>query len=373
MSSTIFYRFRSQKSQSRVLFDGTGLTVFELKKDIVDNNKLAPATDFDLRVYNADTHDEYDDDNAVVPRLLLVVVRRLPVAKNSKWLAARYVTGKPRVVNRGHKQATTVGAGLAATTAVANAATSGDTSNMTEEQRLANMFAAQSDVWKATQDDMLTQQAVYRPAQGGATNPEDMPPPGYMCYRCGEKNHWIKNCPKNDDPNWTGKTIKRTTGIPSSYLRTVSKPAEDGANGGMDDNNYMLTEDGRYVVAVPDSKQWERYQQKVSKETKVQYENVPEELKDPVSGDLFTNPVSTPCCHKVYSLKSIEDALLELDFVCPACGTADIYLDQLAEATEVKEKADAWVASQRKRGGDGAGGDAKRPQGFPMGAAFPFR
>ena len=62
MSSTIFYRFRSQRETNRILFDGTGLTVFDLKREIIRENKLGDGTDFQLRLYNPDTNDEYDDD-----------------------------------------------------------------------------------------------------------------------------------------------------------------------------------------------------------------------------------------------------------------------------------------------------------------------
>jgi protein MPE1 len=50
MASSVFYKFASQKTESRVTFDGTGISVFDLKKDIILANNLGKANDFDLFV-----------------------------------------------------------------------------------------------------------------------------------------------------------------------------------------------------------------------------------------------------------------------------------------------------------------------------------
>lgn len=48
MASSVFYKFRSQRDESRVTFDGTGISVFDLKKEIIISNNLSKANDFDL-------------------------------------------------------------------------------------------------------------------------------------------------------------------------------------------------------------------------------------------------------------------------------------------------------------------------------------
>jgi protein MPE1 len=50
MASSVFYKFKSQKDESRVTFDGTGISVFDLKRDIILVNNLGKANDFDLVV-----------------------------------------------------------------------------------------------------------------------------------------------------------------------------------------------------------------------------------------------------------------------------------------------------------------------------------
>ena len=53
MSSSVFYKFASQKTESRVTFDGTGISVFDLKKEIILANNLGKANDFDLFIYDS--------------------------------------------------------------------------------------------------------------------------------------------------------------------------------------------------------------------------------------------------------------------------------------------------------------------------------
>lgn len=55
MSSSVFYKFKSQKEPSRVEFDGTGISVFELKRDIIIKSGLGDGSDFDLSIFNDDS------------------------------------------------------------------------------------------------------------------------------------------------------------------------------------------------------------------------------------------------------------------------------------------------------------------------------
>ena len=57
MSSSIFFRFKSQKDPLQITFDGTSLSVFEVKRDIITLSKLGDGTDFDLEIYSADTNE----------------------------------------------------------------------------------------------------------------------------------------------------------------------------------------------------------------------------------------------------------------------------------------------------------------------------
>ena len=56
MASSVFYKFKSQKDESRVTFDGTAISVFDLKREIILANNLGKANDFDLHVFDVSTN-----------------------------------------------------------------------------------------------------------------------------------------------------------------------------------------------------------------------------------------------------------------------------------------------------------------------------
>lgn len=257
MSSTIFYRFRSQKDTLRVGFDGTGITVFDLKREIINDNRLGDGNDFQLKVYNPDTWEEYEDDTAVIGRSSMVIVKRCPSVKlsvNGKSLignASRYVMGKPRVMS---KRAMNTNAG----------ATRGKVEGQTEEERIANMFANQETQWEQTQQEMSQAHPVFQQRNVGAAPGQDQepPPPGYMCYRCGGRGHWIKNCPTNSNPNFEGKRIKRTTGIPKKFLKSIEIDPSSMTPEEMAEKKIMVTDEGKFVVHMADQTSWEDYQRR---------------------------------------------------------------------------------------------------------------
>jgi hypothetical protein len=70
-----------------------------------------------------------------------------------------------------------------------------------------------------------------------------------VCHPDQNAGHWIQDCPTNDNRDYDNRPrLKRTTGIPRSFLKTVDAPTEGGVAAGV-----MITPDGGYVVAQPDS------------------------------------------------------------------------------------------------------------------------
>ena len=63
------------------------------------------------------------------------------------------------------------------------------------------------------------------------------------------QGHWIQDCPTNNDRDYDNRPrIKRTTGIPRSFLKAVDNPSTSQLGHGV-----MVTPEGGYVVAQPDS------------------------------------------------------------------------------------------------------------------------
>lgn len=363
MSSTIFYRFRSQRGTGRILFDGTGLTVFDLKREIIRENKLGDGTDFQLRLYNPDTNEEYEDDSQVIPRSSSVISRRSPAVRSfsvhsihkgggqaALGNATRYVTGKPRVYQKKQSSSSNM-----------NSSTPAAAAGVTEEERIANMFANQENQWEQTQQEMSSATPVFYKSQNNAQSSgenEGPPPPGYMCYRCGARDHWIKNCPTNSDPNFEGKRIRRTTGIPKKFLKSVEIDPNNITAEEMSQRKIMVTDDGKFVIQVADQQSWEDYQRKQqnrlvngadAKWQKGYYKDLPDDLKCPITGGLLRDPVkTTKCCNKFFSKVALENALLDSDFVCPECHSTEILLDSLVEDEEKNKQVGEYLKKKEE-------------------------
>jgi protein MPE1 len=50
--SSVFYRWGARRDESRVTFDGTHISVFDLKREIVLGNKMGNGKDFDLGIFD---------------------------------------------------------------------------------------------------------------------------------------------------------------------------------------------------------------------------------------------------------------------------------------------------------------------------------
>lgn len=222
------------------------------------------------------------------------------------------------------------------------------------------------------------------PNKGKSANvPDRPPPPGYICYRCGEKGmtrddrlvliallmnnflgHWIQVCPTNDDPTFDGRPrVKRTTGIPRSFLKTIEKPNVLASDGTTDESKQpsgvMVNAEGEWVIAEPDKASWDQYQAKAKVLAAAQEaaalgsKDLQERgLECSIDKRLFVEPTKTPCCQTTYCHDCINNALLENDLRCPNCSTDNILIDNLIPDRETAfliqryEESDALAKSR---------------------------
>lgn len=269
--------------------------------------------------------------------------------------AARYVSGKmpANAKNASRREQATKAAAAAKSQSDAIAKMA---SAMTEEEKMMAMFAAQGAEWTAQQEEMSHQTPVYKPGSKKPANvPDHEPPNGYVCHRCGEKGHWIQQCPTNDNPEYDNRPrVKRTTGIPKSFLKTVDKATvlAQGADG--DDSKtpagIMVNADGEFVIAEPDKASWQKFQAKAqgsaeAKKITAQGEKELQErgLECDIDNKMFIDPMKTPCCAKTYCNDCITNALIEGDLVCPSCQTEGVLLDDLKPDEEATAKIEEYL------------------------------
>ncbi|KAJ3121668.1 hypothetical protein HK098_003492, partial [Nowakowskiella sp. JEL0407] len=172
--------------------------------------------------------------------------------------------------------------------------------------------------------------------------PVKTPPVGYVCYRCGQKGHFISACPTLNDSEFQPKRIKRTTGIPKIFLQSV-----DNVESVKDKSGVMVTSNGDLVVAMANTQAWN----KISSQTKnylgtgdIQniVTNFPPEFECRICHLLVKDAVLSNCCQTVFCDECIRNRLLEPtpptpQFTCPACSS-NLLPSKLEPAITLRKK-----------------------------------
>lgn len=179
-----------------------------------------------------------------------------------------------------------------------------------------------------------------------------MPPPTYVCYRCGQKGHYINQCPTNGDKEYDKHPrIKRTTGIPRSFLKVIEEPknAVKSGTGGL-----MVTPKGDLVVAQADSSTWDKHVAKTAatiqnasaSDLLELYDQMPvvPHLQCPLCSGLFREATITPCCGASFCDECIRNYMLENDFRCQDCQRQiDHGMDGLVANVDLRVCVDNYV------------------------------
>ncbi|KAJ3387312.1 hypothetical protein HDU92_002019 [Lobulomyces angularis] len=364
--SVVYYKFKAEKSFSTVTFDGMGISVFDVKRDIMTGKKLGKGTDMDLHIYNSQSNDEYKDDLAVIPRNTQILVKRSP-PQGKVGTAQRYLTGSVPTNSGFSSRVQSAASSVVKPKPPSAVPVSSGNEGLSEEDEMKK-FQMQSEAqWLIEKDNMKAQKPIYRPYQGGNNfrpklqsgqlntkslqhveesnhynNPtynqtssftSSQPPrPGYICYRCRKPGHYLKDCPTHGDPNFEGpiKPVTRTTGIPRIFLKKVD-PVESGSG------SVMVSQNGDLVVAKPDDLAWNQISGS-QKLHQVNLNTAPKEFKCFICEQLMSKPSSLEeCCEKRFCEECIRQSLIEnvnfdLRQKCPYClkekNVSEIKLDK---------------------------------------------
>ncbi|XP_062263659.1 E3 ubiquitin-protein ligase RBBP6-like isoform X2 [Platichthys flesus] len=311
----VHYKFSSRLSYDTAVFDGPHITLRDLKKQIMARERLRSG-DCDLQITNAQSKQEYTDDEGLIPKGASVIVRRIPI-----------IGGKSGSSNKTHhndRSVTQLQHAYEVVKAVDDQASSSTLDLFSKMTNLAEADVSEEDKIKFLQNQSAYDSVNYSKRFGTVL------PANYTCYRCGNTGHHIRNCPTSgQDKNYEAPLrIKKSSGIPRSFMVEVDDPSVKGA---------MLTNCGRYAVAAIDAKAYAigkkekpPFFQQDKPKSEVEEDPIPEELLCLICHDLLSDAVVIPCCGNSYCDDCIRTTLLDSEeHVCPTCSQSDVSPDTL--------------------------------------------
>ncbi|CAG9824597.1 unnamed protein product [Phaedon cochleariae] len=291
---SVHYKFKSALEYDTVTFDGLHISVKDLKNSIIQQKRIGKSTDFDLQVTNAQTKEVYEDENALIPKNTSLLIARIPVIpqKPKQWEGYGGDNTLPVKLDEGGPIAKAV-----------------DLSSLDapEDDKIRAMMS------QSTQDYDPSNYMKIRGANQMGTVP-----PTYKCYKCHQGGHWIKDCTfgQGADP----VEIKKSTGIPRSFMVAVDGPQVPGA---------MMTPYGQFAVPLVDH---QAYNHKAGAPQPVPEPkpDIPEDLVCGICSDLLQDAVMIPCCGNSFCDECVRGVLLESEeHECPDCHEKDIFPDTL--------------------------------------------
>ncbi|XP_050498299.1 E3 ubiquitin-protein ligase RBBP6 isoform X2 [Diabrotica virgifera virgifera] len=290
---SVHYKFKSALEYDTVTFDGLHISVKDLKNAIIQQKRIGKSTDFDLQVTNAQTKEVYEDENTLIPKNASLLIARIPIIpqKNKSWEGYGGDNTPPTKLDEGGPIA--------------------------KEVDLSSLDAPEDDKIKAmmSQSTQDYDPSNYTKIRG--SNQVGPVPANYKCYKCHQGGHWIKDCTFGMGTDQGD--IKKSTGIPRSFMVTVEGPQVPGA---------MMTPNGQFAVPLVDH---QAYNQKpVPMPVQPPKMDIPEDLLCSICSDLLQDAVMIPCCGNSFCDECIRGVLLESeDHECPDCHEKEISPDTL--------------------------------------------
>ena len=146
-------------------------------------------------------------------------------------------------------------------------------------------------------------------------------------------------------------------------LKTVEQSTAENMSG------VMVTPDGSYVIATPDSSSWQRSRARSRPLSKTDvYQSVPSDpaLACPLCSKLVRDAVKTSCCHTSFCEECVQTHLFEHDFVCPECEKRipDIEMLKIDDVLRklVREYVEKTIARSEEAFEQGTGVDEEAAQ-----------
>ncbi|KAK2356256.1 RING-type E3 ubiquitin transferase [Trifolium repens] len=339
----VYYKFKSARDYDSIPMDGPFISVGTLKEKIFESKHLGRGTDFDLVVTNAQTNEEYLDEEMLIPKNTSVLIRRVPgrprlpiVTELEQQVENKAVETNPANSNLAADDMSAMkypedsdwdefGNDLYSipdqlpVQSINIIPEAPPTSNFDEESKIKALIDTPALDWQQQGSDFGAGRGFGRGMGGrmgggrGFGLERKTPPQGYVCHRCKVPGHFIQHCPTNGDPNFDIKRVKQPTGIPRSMLMVNPQ------------GSYALP-NGSVAVLKPNEAAFEKEIEGMPSTRSVG--DLPPELHCPLCSNVMKDAVLTSkCCFKSFCDKCIRDYIISKS-MC-VCGATNILADDL--------------------------------------------
>ncbi|KAI5189377.1 hypothetical protein NEMIN01_0440 [Nematocida minor] len=225
----VFYKFRSERDFSKIETDRPAMPLWELKAEIASKRYLT-LHDYHLIFYVDNEKTPITDNYATIYTNTNIVIERVP-----------------NHINAGYKEA------------------------LEKMKKQPEEQAKQPE--EATSISMQSTQGAK------------VPPSSYICFRCGQKGHFIQMCPTNNNKQYDAMRIKKATGIPKTFLVPVEESSP---------TSVLLNEEGKFVRAQPQIKEFSKRFKPMGERSKT-----PSEFLCPQCNSMIVDAVKLKCKHTV--------------------------------------------------------------------------
>lgn len=321
MAGVLRYKFKSERNYEQLLFDGMFISVGDLKRQIAEKRSMSES---ELAIHRSDSRELYGDDDTLLPRNTQVVITRVPLGPQTKKLiverrAAKEAERAEQNLRLTSQPGTSGNDGLGGADASflqPNAPVPGQD----EAAALSSFVDASFTNWSSE----VNAHGKGRFGARGKRFQSDVPPPNYVCHRCGVGGHWIYNCPTNSNPDYDIKKVKAPVGIPLEKLVSTGEGTilmPDGTIGDVMVDDRALAKDAPASFVKPAAPKIE----------------IPEHMKCPICSNLINDAVLILCCQSSFCDKCIRSQLIETG-VCAKCGKEEMLCDDLVPNPTLRQE-----------------------------------
>ncbi|KAI4998749.1 hypothetical protein ZWY2020_054091 [Hordeum vulgare] len=212
----LYYKYKSAKETYPVQLPYSFISVSELKQLILTSNRHGIGRSRgrgpreDIALSNAQTGEEYADENAMIPQNVTVLVRRTAGQESENIV----VISSRKVIEDGSIASNR----SVVTESVSKSCSSAEMKD--EDAAIAAVIDAAELKWE--EQSFKRGQAPGRfisgRQNGHGSSEREAPPPGYVCRSCGVAGHFIQHCPQENQTPPPGYTCYRCR-IPGHFIQ----------------------------------------------------------------------------------------------------------------------------------------------------------